>query len=984
MDEIDVSGEVLGKRFKVTKRLGVGRLGTVHMATDEKEGRTVVVKVPHPDLLADSGFRERFEEGARILLDDSPLSVVDVVEVGTWSGGSGEVSSEVPWVAVEYMEGGSLEDRLKGDPLTAEQVLEWLPAVANALDWLHGDDIVHRDVKPENILFDKKGNAHLSDFTITRALSKEPGASLPGGGDDTYGYTPPGVLSGSIRPAHDQYSLAAVVFRCIAGRRLYPHDPYLGVWTTLSKLLTPDVASAVEKALSVDPADRFESCGEFATAFAAGMTQAESSKAAPKAAAAEPLAEEPEEPTPPLIPKPAMKVLAGVAFAALLVVGLLAIPRGSSAPRASVPAAGPASGTGSSMIRLSLPVTGTVTSQATQRVEGRVDADGAVAVLVNDKRTEPDEHGRFHAVVELAEGVNTIQVRWVSGDGGGAPLEVDVTLDSEAPSIEILSPADATLTDVSWVELRGRVRDAHPEAVWLNGEKLQLAEDGTFGIALSLKEGPNRLLLEASDLMGNRALPETVTLTRDTVAPVVVIESPDSDLANGKELLVTGRVTDHHLARLKVNGEDVRTDEGAFSATVELTSAENEIEIIAEDAAGNVATVTKRVTVDVEPPTVVIAVPASGHRTADSSVVVRGTVRDDHPTHVVVNGETHEVRLGTFAVRVPLDEGENSVKITGWDGAGNYGETAILKVVRDTAPPTAIVSAEPSWTTSGRTLITGTLSEEGCDVKVQGKPVTVEGLKFSAEVELSPGLTDVEVVATDRFGNRSFAHAKAFHLRAGDSVSSGRTFFTGAGDRLTVSEDGRLVIAAGTEDGEVFKIGKGGVEGDIGESTVLELPAGRLTVPAGQRAVLSVVSRGRATTHVAVEKGRALFTNGDGVSVSLGGGQSLALRAAGEGYGFAFAVAEETRGKLYFFVKLTPEVRAQLWLEAGARGTLERSGLLTRVLSDRTSRDGAAFKVCTIRGVVAGAWTDVPPGASVRVRHASGRVELVQAAAGAE
>jgi len=120
----------------------------------------------------------------------------------------------VPYAVMEYLEGNSLKERLaaKGGSESTSEVLSWLVPIAAALDHIHEEGYVHRDVKPGNILFDAKGNPCLSDFGIAKALEGAEGdLTRTGQSPGSPGYMPPEILGGEIGPPYDQYALAAVV-----------------------------------------------------------------------------------------------------------------------------------------------------------------------------------------------------------------------------------------------------------------------------------------------------------------------------------------------------------------------------------------------------------------------------------------------------------------------------------------------------------------------------------------------------------------------------------------------------------------------------------------------------------------------------------------------------------------------------------------------------------------------------------------------------
>ncbi len=281
----DMVGRVLEGRYRVERLLGRGGMGTAYLATDQRLSRPVVVKVPHPALLADPEFVVRFQREVRSLTTLEHAHVAKVIDAGAVDG--------VPFAVLQYLPGGSLGDRVRerGGRLRPDEVMEWLPDVADALDFVHRQGMVHRDVKPGNILFDAEGAAYLADFGIAKAIDAKDtglthtGQTTPGSAE----YMPPeGVKARHPTPAYDQYSLATVVYHALAGRLPFeyetPADSFVVKNTTPPRPLEwealgiPETtARAVMRALERDLAKRFASCRDFAAAFAAGLAGSEES-----------------------------------------------------------------------------------------------------------------------------------------------------------------------------------------------------------------------------------------------------------------------------------------------------------------------------------------------------------------------------------------------------------------------------------------------------------------------------------------------------------------------------------------------------------------------------------------------------------------------------------------------------------------------------------------------------------------------------------
>ncbi len=279
---MDWTGQTLAGRYVLETELGRGGMGSVYLGRDEQfRSRRVVVKVPHPNLLNDE-FRARFEQEIDQLVQLEHPRIIHVYDAGEHDG--------VPFLIVQYVEGGDLRARMpRGERLTADQILGWLPPVAEGLDFIHRRNRVHRDVKPGNILFDAEGNPFLADFGIATVMSKveetiaaNAQLTATGGWVGSPVYAPPESMARDLRPQYDQYSLAAVVYEALSGG--FPHEG-----ETAGKIMTakmtheavpvtqrvsgvpPLAAEALMRALSKDPSDRFETCGQFVEFFRVGV-----------------------------------------------------------------------------------------------------------------------------------------------------------------------------------------------------------------------------------------------------------------------------------------------------------------------------------------------------------------------------------------------------------------------------------------------------------------------------------------------------------------------------------------------------------------------------------------------------------------------------------------------------------------------------------------------------------------------------------------
>jgi serine/threonine-protein kinase len=273
--------ELADGRYWVVGKLGEGGMGLVYRARDHHVETDVVVKAPRPAMLHSSDCVQRFLREIRSLVRLAHPGIVSVLDLGEEDG--------VPFAVLQYLAGGSLFDRLRDadgspTPMPLEALDGWLDKIAAALDFIHGQGFIHRDVKPPNILYDAHGNAFLSDFGLVKGLEAagaEEGRALSGVHQflGTPLYMAPELFEpGAPDGAVDQYALALTVYEALAGRHPYAgltlpqlmkshRDPTrLPPLRALAPETPPGVCQAVHQALSADPALRFPSCRMFAAA----------------------------------------------------------------------------------------------------------------------------------------------------------------------------------------------------------------------------------------------------------------------------------------------------------------------------------------------------------------------------------------------------------------------------------------------------------------------------------------------------------------------------------------------------------------------------------------------------------------------------------------------------------------------------------------------------------------------------------------------
>jgi serine/threonine protein kinase len=205
-------GRLLDGRYRLGTLLGVGGVAEVYRAVDERLDRGVAVKLFRGDV-ADQ--LHRHEDEMRTLARLNHPSLVTVFDAGT------DETTQRPYLVMELVEGSTLSDQLRLGSLTSVRTAEIGSAVADALAYVHGQGLVHRDVKPANVLISTGGRVHLADFGIARLVDS---AHVTQTGDvlGTPAYFAPEQVSGEpVGPPADVYALGLVLLECLTGRREY-------------------------------------------------------------------------------------------------------------------------------------------------------------------------------------------------------------------------------------------------------------------------------------------------------------------------------------------------------------------------------------------------------------------------------------------------------------------------------------------------------------------------------------------------------------------------------------------------------------------------------------------------------------------------------------------------------------------------------------------------------------------------------------------
>jgi tRNA A-37 threonylcarbamoyl transferase component Bud32 len=267
--------EILPGRYEQPRLVGRGGMGEIYLAHDRMLGRTVAVKLLAERLAEDPELRERFRREALTAarLSSEP-HVVTIFDVGEHEGR--------PFTVMEYLPGGTLAGRLRG-PVAPAQALSWLTQAAEALDAAHAHGVVHRDVKPANLLFDGSDRLQVVDFGIARLVDETLGMTAPGTILGTAGYLAPEQASGrETTAASDRYALAVVAYELLTGRRPFErgsetaeaaahiHEP-VPPPSEEGVGLPESVDAVFARALAKNPVHRYPTAIAFVDALADGL-----------------------------------------------------------------------------------------------------------------------------------------------------------------------------------------------------------------------------------------------------------------------------------------------------------------------------------------------------------------------------------------------------------------------------------------------------------------------------------------------------------------------------------------------------------------------------------------------------------------------------------------------------------------------------------------------------------------------------------------
>src|SRR6267154_619347 len=256
-----ILGTPLSGRYRLDSRIGAGGMSTVYLALDVTLQRQVAIKLMNREVASDSDQLERFRREARAVAQLSHPHIVGVIDAGE--------DESRPYIVFEYVEGETLKERIRRvGRLPIAEAVAYAIEIARALGAAHARHIVHRDVKPQNVLIDEEGSAKVTDFGIARTLDEE-GLTADGRVLGTTDYvSPEQALGQPVTGQSDLYSLGVVLYEMLVGEVPFKGDNQVAVAMKHVRELLPDVqsirpevssalAAVVDRATAKRPEDRY-------------------------------------------------------------------------------------------------------------------------------------------------------------------------------------------------------------------------------------------------------------------------------------------------------------------------------------------------------------------------------------------------------------------------------------------------------------------------------------------------------------------------------------------------------------------------------------------------------------------------------------------------------------------------------------------------------------------------------------------------------
>lgn len=256
-------GKILGNRYEIIEELGGGGMAVVFKGRDKFLNRLVTIKILRPEFMVDKDFITRFQREAQAIASLSHPNIVSIYDVGQ--------EENIHYLVMEYVQGDNLKKIIKkGGPLVPEKVTRIVAQICEALQHAHENNIVHRDIKPDNILITHDGRAKLTDFGIAREMTATTFTHTDTIMGSVHYLSPEQARGQLVNPRSDLYSLGVVLYEMLTGVVPYQGDSPIAIAikhiqeqpelpSKLNPKIYPQLEKVIIRAMNKDPALRFES-----------------------------------------------------------------------------------------------------------------------------------------------------------------------------------------------------------------------------------------------------------------------------------------------------------------------------------------------------------------------------------------------------------------------------------------------------------------------------------------------------------------------------------------------------------------------------------------------------------------------------------------------------------------------------------------------------------------------------------------------------
>ncbi len=601
-DQLGLYAEFVGQTirgYRVERKLGEGGMGAVFEATQLQLKRKVAIKVLPPAMARDRSLIERFQREAQLLANLDNPHLVPVYDMFSFAG--------LFFIVMGFAAGGSVKQLLRRGTLSEARAASLAYQTAVGLHAAASEGIVHRDIKPDNLLLTRKGRLKIADFGLAKASEGSSALTRTGSVMGTPPYMPPEQWEDGRKTGHrsDLYALGCALYEMLVGA-----PPYRGPTTAnmMKQHLMeepPDVrarrsdvsesmALIIRRLLQKDPEQRFPDghalaqaleplMGSTADARSGALTPSLRSIGGATLAASTGA---------PLARPPSRKLPLWLALAAILLLCLPAVlfhgplRRWLVGKPEPLPAQGSEPGLTGSLrfLRLS-PANQQAVRSLPFELSGRVAAEGRTlpdSVLVAGTPVEVAADGSFRHALQLEDGTHNLKLQ-----AEGEVAWLTLVVDTRAPGIAILRPEQGSLLNGSSTEIELLVADADVAGVWIDERPAALVTPGRYRLAIDLPDGAHALTIRAEDLAGNQSS-QQLSFDVDTQGPALQFLAPRSgDTLDAAQLRVRIACEDADLASLQVAGQPAESLGKAWSAALDLAPGPNEIHATALDKAGN-------------------------------------------------------------------------------------------------------------------------------------------------------------------------------------------------------------------------------------------------------------------------------------------------------------------------------------------------------------------------------------------------------------